>query len=116
MSKTEIKSLTVALPNPIIENEVIKTFSKKFNLKSSTPKLEVCQGSRKGDNYMGVIYRVVINLDAEERGTSSIICKTEPESQARREHLRTRVIFNKEAFVYNELLKEYAKFEDWKKV
>lgn len=81
-------------------------------LKTEKFKTNITYGSKLGDNYIGVIYRVtatktVGNDSKNDKGSSvSVILKVPPENAARREQFFARPCFLRETLVYNEVLKE----------
>src|SRR6202012_3513322 len=75
--------------------------------------LKISMGSSIGDNYIGVVYRVVaknneqpnetIDTDHTKTNDLSIIVKLPPQNAARREQFFARPSFVKEIWIYDEV-------------
>lgn len=93
-SATEISSdLIKSALNDLVE-EKLKT--KEFEIK-------VDAGSKEGDNFIGVVYRVTYWRKAKPNEQSRLILKVSPQSQARRERFFSRPSFLREMFLYGEV-------------
>lgn len=88
-------------------NEVIKSILNTENFD-----LNISMGSSIGDNYIGVVYRVVATINEYKNGTNdsdnakkrlSIIVKLPPQNAARREQFFARPSFIKEIWIYDEV-------------
>lgn len=83
-------------------NEVVKSIlaTDNFNLKTS-------MGSSIGDNFIGVVYRVVATANASNDASKadlSIIVKLPPQNTARREQFFAGHSFEKEIWVYDQVI------------
>lgn len=101
----------------IISSDVIKIKLEEFfvkRFKCDDVKITVESGSKHGDNFIGIVYRVTgernkqcnslsnVNQD-NEPGKLSIILKVAPANKMRREKFFSRVCFLREIFVYDEV-------------
>lgn len=90
-------------------NEVIKSILNEENFD-----LKISMGSSVGDNYNGVVYRVVATINEHQNSTNDIDCvkkrlslivKLPPRNAARREQFFARPSFIKEIWIYDEVRK-----------
>lgn len=104
------------LPSDVIRRGLNELFSEK--LQTNNFKICVESGSKSGDNFIGVVYRVIgekiLRDDADEsevkvNGASAnqlkLILKVAPQSLSRRERFFSRPCFLREIFIYNEVAK-----------
>lgn len=99
------------LPSDVIRNGLNDVFLEK--LQTENFKVRVESGSKSGDNFIGVVYRVtgekILRDDADEseKGASTnklrLILKVAPQSLSRRERFFSRPCFLREIFIYNEV-------------
>lgn len=80
-------------------NEVVESIldTDNFNLKLS-------MGSSIGDNYIGVVYRVVATTHRNNGTDLSVIVKLPPQNAARREQFFARPTFIREIWIYDEVI------------
>lgn len=97
------------LPNEIYKKALQEIISTQ--LKDSKNYEIICsEGSKKGDNLLGIIYRIVVKCKSDSNQTLNLILKTSPQSRARREQYLTHYIFARETQFYREIypvLKEF---------
>lgn len=75
----------------------------------------VDHGSSIGDGFVGIMLKVVINeLDSDK--TLTVLAKIPPASKARREQMKVMKLFEREVFVYNVMLPEFAQFQKDKRI
>lgn len=69
-----------------------------------TPNFHVslAPGSKKGDNFGGIVYRIMFNR-IDEKKKRSLFLKIAPSDDVHRVKLFARAIFIAEMFVYNEV-------------
>lgn len=98
------------LPSEIFEealNELIKD-----RLGDDEYEIKISAGSKKGDNALGIIYRVQVMSKGDLK--FSFILKTAPQNVSRREQCLTHEIFNRETKFYQEIFPMYKKFQETK--
>lgn len=100
------------LPSDVIRSGLNELFSERLQ----TENFKVCieSGSKNGDNFIGVVYRVIGEKipsdDANKSGKGAgakklkIILKVAPQSLSRRERFFSRPCFLREIFIYNEVI------------
>lgn len=88
-------------------------------LRSEAIDVNIEAGSKIGDNYMGVVYRVNARLsksdDDENEGEKSsinVILKVAPTGKARRDAFATHEIFLREIVMYDEVLPMFRQFQE----
>lgn len=100
------------LPSDLIRNGLIELFSEKLQTKKFDLRIE--SGSKSGDNFIGIVYRVIGEVIANDvvngsqNGTDAnklkLILKVAPQSLSRRERFFSRPCFLREIFIYNEVI------------
>lgn len=110
----------------VYELDILKESCKKLvckaienNLGSENVSCEIIQASAKGDNYVGVIYRVKVkkltSLDEKNKNnTFSMIIKLPPENEARREQFSIPIFFEREILLYTDVLPLFINFQKQK--
>ncbi|XP_063703520.1 uncharacterized protein LOC134833210 [Culicoides brevitarsis] len=106
-------SNVVDLPTEQAQMALNKILKETFRLKEYS--LQITPGSSKGDNYIGIIYRVLVkrsvpSLDKELR----LIVKMPPMHPQRREQFFARPCFLREITAYEELLPLFKQFQQEK--
>lgn len=99
-----------------IQSDIIKEKVKEFysgHLKSSEVQISVESGSKHGDNFIGIVYRVSGEANRISNGEKAsndgdnksfkIILKVAPTNTMRREKFSSRLLFLREIFLYNEV-------------
>lgn len=100
---------TIDLPSQSSQEAVENVI--KSELKTDKFKMNITYGSKLGDNYIGVIYRVAAtktvddDLKNDKGSNVSVILKVPPENPARRDQFFARPCFLRETLVYNEVTK-----------
>lgn len=75
----------------------------------------VCSaGSNKGDNYLGIVYRIDVKDKNDANIKLSFVLKSAPQNEARREEFFAHAAFERESLFYEEVLPLYKKFQDEK--
>lgn len=94
---------TKQLSNEIIQAALSETIEKC--LKTSKYETIVEAGSKKGDNFMGVVYRVTCRQSGINTNSSDLklILKTAPQSEQMREAFFTRPCFEREIYLFDEV-------------
>lgn len=94
-------------------NETLKKIIEN-NLKSPLAECDVkiVPGSAKGDNYIGVLYRVTATNPSGEK--MNIIVKLPPQNEARREQFFARPCFIRESDFYDNVMPMYKQFQQEK--
>lgn len=88
-------------------------------LKTNDYTIELSPGSKVGDNYLGIVYRIkaIVNKNKQrndKREEFSIIVKLPPTNKFRREQFFARHAFTREALTYSEILPIFKKFQSTK--
>ncbi|XP_034250726.1 uncharacterized protein LOC117651089 [Thrips palmi] len=96
-----------ALPVPHMQ-ALLEDIAKRKGFRK--PRYAVSAGSQAGDNYLGVLYRVVVTEDGEDEPGLRLIFKAMPPSATRRKQMRLPVCFDREIFMYREVLPAFARF------
>lgn len=100
------------LPNKIYEENLEELVKEVLNLSSNEYKIRYSEGSSKGDNYIGIIYRAeIIQNDAVKM---SIIIKLPPNNPTRREEFFLHRSFIHEADFYENLFPMFKNFQEQK--
>jgi len=100
------------LPHVIYEKKLKELIKKILNLSSDEYEIRYSEGSSKGDNYIGIIYRAeVIQNNAVKM---SIIIKLPPSNPTRRDEFFLHRSFVHEADFYENLFPMYKKFQEQK--
>lgn len=73
-------------------------------------KFQVEEGSSVGDGFSGIILKVTI-IENDYSRQMNVVVKSPPENALRRQALGTMLLFEREVFIYAELLPEFAKFQ-----
>lgn len=85
-------------------NEVVKSI-----LATDDFDLKTLMGSSIGDNYIGVVYRVLATTNDAKKDDLSVIVKLPPQNTARREQFFAGPSFMKEIWVYDEVIQDKRK-------
>lgn len=83
-----------------IKRELFEFFQR--NLGTENVKIEIENGCSPGDNFIGLVYRVV-GTGNDGRDVQRIFLKIAPSNATRRQRFRVRASFLREMFVYNEV-------------
>lgn len=100
------------LPSEVYEaalNEIIKN---NCDLSSDRYEVFCSAGSAKGDNYIGVVYRVSVKNKSDKSDLLNLIVKLPPQNAARREQFFVRPCFVREADFYDNIFPLYKKFQE----
>lgn len=97
------------LPNEIYQQTLLEVIKDKCEFADSDNKIVIEAGSGKGDNYIGVLYRVIVSNDEDE---FNVIAKLPPANFARREQFFARPCFLRESQFYDELYPMFKKFQE----
>ncbi|XP_070494988.1 uncharacterized protein [Chironomus tepperi] len=76
---------------------------------------DVDHGSSIGDGFVGIMLKIVIK-ELESDKTLTVLAKIPPSSKARREQMKVMKLFEREVFIYNVMLPEFAQFQKDKKI
>lgn len=104
-SEAKMSDLTATvLANELIRTALNETIEKM--LKTTKYESNVDLASKKGDNFMGIVYRVTCRktpTNAENTADLKLILKIAPENEQRREGFFSRGCFMREIFLFNEV-------------
>lgn len=93
------------LPSKIYETALDEVIRSSFNIDEY--EFECSEGSNKGDNFLGVIYRVSVKAKSKK---FNLIVKLPPQN-ARREHCNSRFLFLRESEFYENVCAIYRAFQ-----
>lgn len=93
------------LPSKIYETALDEVIRNSFNIDEY--EFECSEGSNKGDNFLGVIYRVSVKAKSKK---FNLIVKLPPQN-ARREHCNSRFLFLRESEFYENVCAIYRAFQ-----
>lgn len=94
-------------------NETLrKIVENKLKVSFGDCKVEISPGSAKGDNYVGLVYRVTVTSPNDDK--LNIIAKLPPQCIARREQFVVRPCFVRESLFYDEVYPMYKQFQEEK--
>lgn len=100
----------VELPTEQAKAALDTLLKEKFKLKDYS--LQTTAGSSKGDNYIGIVYRVLVNESIPKLEKKlGFIVKMPPMHPQRREQFFARPCFLREITVYEELLPLFERFQ-----
>jgi hypothetical protein len=109
------------IPNATLKEIVVTDYIRTSLDKVATSEgfknytIDVDHGSSIGDGFVGIMLKVVIQeIDSEKSLT--VLAKIPPQSKARREMMGTIKLFEREVFVYNVMLPEFAEFQRENKI
>lgn len=79
-------------------------------------KIETTAGSKPGDNFLGVMTAITISGMRMVNGTAKadalyLICKSPPLSEIRQKNWKSKIVFDREVFVYTKLLPAFDRFQ-----
>ncbi|CAO1394910.1 unnamed protein product [Diamesa serratosioi] len=97
------------LPNEFYQQTLKDIIKEKCNFADSDYKINIEAGSAKGDNYIGVLYRVTVTNEKDE---FNVIVKLPPANLARREQFFARPCFLRESQFYDDLYPMFKKFQE----
>lgn len=76
---------------------------------------KIDHGSAIGDGFVGILLKATIKeIDNDKQLT--VVIKSPPESQARRQDLGAMQLFRREVFVYSQMFPEFVKFQEEMKI
>lgn len=99
----------IEFPNEIYNKALKELIKKHLHLSEGEYEVKISEGSSKGDNYNGIIYRVQIIKDSSIK--MSLIVKLPPENQARREEFLVHKSFVQESDFYDNIYPMYISFQ-----
>lgn len=73
---------------------------------------EISQASSKGDNYLGILYRIDVSRNGKKELT--VVVKLPPQNEARREQFFIVPVFQRESMFYDEFYPMIKKFQEQK--
>lgn len=102
----------------VIRTELHEVLAKELNSKKIDVSIEM--GSKKGDNFIGIVYRVNAKLSAEDsaenvnnnKSCTDVILKVAPSNKTRREQFCSRECFLREMKMYEEVLPMFRRFQE----
>lgn len=105
--------------SPVLSDIVRRTLEEvlKKQLNSNEIQIQIEQGTKKGDNYVGIIYRVTGKVKPKKivhstSGQVRLIVKIAPQNAVQREQFHLRNCFIREIKMYSEVLSMFRQFQE----
>jgi hypothetical protein len=76
---------------------------------------KIDHGSAIGDGFVGIMFKAIVNEKDSDK-TLTVVLKSPPTNLARRNDFGSMQLFRREVLVYNEVLPEFVKFQEEKKI
>lgn len=76
--------------------------------------IECSAGSSKGDNYLGIVYRIDVKDTKDKSVKLSLVLKSAPQNIARREEFHAHAAFERESLFYEQVFPLYKNFQEEK--
>jgi Ecdysteroid kinase-like family len=77
--------------------------------------VKIDHGSSIGDGFVGILFKATVReIDSDKQLT--VVIKSPPENQARRQDFGAMELFKREVFMYSELLPEFVRFQEERKI
>lgn len=102
---------TAALSNELIKTALNEAIEKQLGTSAFETDIQLASG--KGENFVGIVYRVTCrkstnnNDDEEKSPETKYILKIAPQHVQRREAFKSRKAFLREIYVFNEVRPRY---------
>jgi hypothetical protein len=106
----------MTLPNQVYEKALEEIVKKELNLSPDECDFEFSAGSAKGDNYLGVVYRIVVKSKRDESVKLNLVAKLPPLNDARREQFSANFCFSRECEFYDKVYPMYRQFQEEKDI
>lgn len=79
-------------------------------------KIEATAGSKHGDNFLGVMSAITLSGTRRQNSLSKsevlhLICKAPPLNQIRKKNWKSKLVFDREIYVYTKLLPAFVRFQ-----
>lgn len=102
----------------VVQTGLREVLTKELNSEKIDVNIEM--GSKKGDNFIGIVYRVNAKLSAENAAENEnnnkscidVILKVAPTNKTRREQFSSRECFLREMKMYEEVLPMFRRFQE----
>lgn len=94
------------LPNKVYENSLREIVKNNFNIHDF--EIECSAGSSRGDNFLGIIYRICVISKSEK---INFILKFPPQNETRRQQCDSRLFFLRESEFYENVCRIYRDFQ-----
>jgi hypothetical protein len=108
-NENEDSQQKIELPTEVYQNTLKEIIKNNCNAAYEDCDVKIEAGSSKGDNYIGVIYRITVKPPKGK--TLNIIVKLPPQNVARREQFFARPCFLRESEFYEVIYPMLAKFQ-----
>lgn len=105
----DASSQKLEMPTEVYQNTLKEIVRNKCNAAYEDCEVKIEAGSAKGDNYIGVVYRITVKPPKGK--TLNIIAKLPPQNVARREQFFVRPCFLRESEFYDVIYPMYEKFQ-----
>lgn len=103
----------------LVTNDIIDLLKKQLIVEEIKDfKIDISAGSIKGDNYLGIIAKAIVN-GTNKQGESvelSYIIKSAPKAEGFRNLAPIRLAYEREIYMYKTILPAFMKFQEQKKV
>lgn len=91
----------------VLSNELIRTGldeTVEAYLQTTKYDVEIEPASKKGDNFMGIVYRAICRKSPNDNAANlNVIVKTAPQVEQRREAFFSRQCFLREIYIFDEV-------------
>jgi hypothetical protein len=100
-----------SMPHEVYVDAVTKIAELNNLADSEKYTIEYSAGSSKGDNYIGLMFRIKIKCKKDNSVKMSLIAKFPPENAARRDEFKVQTVFHREIQFYDVLMPMYRQFQ-----
>lgn len=104
----------ISLPNKVCEEALKEIIEKHLKNPAENFDITISAGSVKGDNYLGIVYRIEVHEKDKNQPKLSLILKTSPQNPVRRNEFIIHDFFNRESDFYDVVYPSYVKFQEEK--
>ncbi|KAG5671600.1 hypothetical protein PVAND_001793 [Polypedilum vanderplanki] len=105
------KKETLKLPCEVYEKVLQEIIEKELNLLPEDCIKEYAAGSAKGDNYLGIVYRINVKSKKDKNSFLNVIAKLPPQNASRREQFSANFCFLRECQFYDIIVPMYKEFQ-----
>lgn len=100
------------LPCEIYEKALTEVVEKELNNSIDNYDITISAGSSKGDNYLGIIYKVQVKDKVTNENKLNLIVKCPPQNETSRKEMFAGEFFRREAGFYDYVYPVYKKFQE----
>lgn len=104
--------MEVSIPNEIYEKVLLEIIENNLPKSIDDYDLKFSPGSNKGDNYLGIVYRIRVIDKSTNESKLNLILKLPPQNPVRRQEMTITNFFTREAKFYDDIYPLYKKFQE----